>query len=220
MTTSTTLLMKNTKKAARVWRENGKEWAFNQMKYAYSELVARLVREGSSKQDMVDYAVMLLPDVCKGFVTAKDHMYDELSSNLLIMLTTNDNLDLLLKQNNGETTLAWFCCDHSVYYARGGFYKVASTFRQLLTRFTGKDLESDADKNPELDYVVTLLYGQACWDLYGSDPIEELNRFKLGELTTRFARENFPLVFKTQTSAEPSSTSNETLDTLLPDAFF
>lgn len=88
-------------------------------------------------------------------------------TTLLFLIDDPGNQDMVANMSNKDETLAWFCANHSVRYIDNYNHEFAVKFKQVLENWTGHSL--DDSFIPHTGNVIPLLYGKACWDLYGCD---------------------------------------------------
>lgn len=113
------------------------------------------------------------------------------SHSVLDILMSGRNLANYLKKSNSEEALAWFSCSHAITY---GFSGVGQKFIKLLNKWTKQSL--DIDTPIRLDSVVTLLYGPACWQLYGCVLSKDTDSDAVFKTYNDISKAGLPLVFK------------------------
>lgn len=133
-----------------------------------------------------------------------------ISNEILGLLFTPDNLATFLNIENSEEQLAWFCCDRASSYVYPDKISHEHFFRTILTNWTDTPYLLG---RPSLDKVVSLIYGPACWELYGTELNEDMDPVELSRVVHDIANANLPFAFKPQVSQENS------LAQPLPDSF-
>lgn len=133
----------------------------------YFEQCIKLLNDGTvaERKENTHKLIRYFSLLCEATIACQRELPGMLSKKLVDVLLKDENLDRVLKQENGERMLGWFCTDHSSYYVLGDNATEARNFKKLLAQWTKQDLSSMG--SPSLDKVVSLLYGPACWELYG-----------------------------------------------------
>lgn len=91
----------------------------------------------------------------------------DLSDHLLDLLIDPANESIINGFDNKDEVLAWFCADHCVLYMdeANREEKQARKFRRLLREWTGQTISEDTEPVPA--FVIPLLHGDTCWELFG-----------------------------------------------------
>lgn len=105
-------------------------------------------------------------------------------------------LPAVLADKDGERAMAWFCCEHSVAYYYDFTKGYEGNFCKLIELWTGHPMQDK--ENPTLDNVITTIYGEHVWSLYGGD-VNDIG--KALELVNTLTQINPPFAFKEKSLA-------------------
>lgn len=117
------------------------------------------------------------------------HIYEKVVDFFL----QDNNISKLTNKEDGENALAGFCCDQAVSFLYGSNLEQRKKLNELLLKWTNKNI--DIEQKSLISQVVSILYGSACWDLYGDDTTVDSEL--MGIVDTIMAAK-LPFAFKNQ----------------------
>lgn len=179
------------------------EWNINKSIFNYHEMLAAfdylICTNTLETQERLDTIISYFPLICLAGNEVKRECSIRVSDKMLTLLKP-DVVNKILNLAEGEKVIAWFCCDHAITYYNVSSLKVKlewateAPFKDLIKNLTGQEL--DEATIPTLDIVVSLLYGPACWELYGCDIVNSPDSGIAAEVISSIISSNLPLVFK------------------------
>lgn len=180
----------------------------------YFEQCIKLLKEGSPAEQKENTTKLLKQYVllCESTIACGREMPGMLSKKLVDLLSADENLDYILKLENGERAMGWFCTDHAMFYILGDNTTEARNFRKLLSKWTKLDLTVMG--SPSMDKVVSLLYGPACWELYGRHIDGNTDDEVAIEVCREIYHANLPLTFNSTNQVSQNNPAS------IPDNFY
>lgn len=181
------------------WQKNPTFEHFSAMAGIYiwlAEHVAKNETDATARQVALDF----FPIVMSGFASNKGSPHSSVFNNLLQFIPQKTCIDQILKADDGETALAWFCCTQaSCYVFNAPAIDLIDSQRErafitLLENWSGKPFPKKTA--PQLPLVATYLYGQLCWDLYGTECGWPLAEEALATTVFDITMSKLPFVFK------------------------
>lgn len=167
------------------------------LKVGYNSCVECAHLRMRSSPHFTKAVLTFFPDVLMALSERRREMAQDMSTSLVDLIVANEDLGVITQQEKGEKALTWFCLTHAFMQTWSGSHGFSEKFKTLLHTWTGQQLA--ANIRPTLDVVTSLLYGPACWELYGINNDEEDD-----EVVAACIRDilelNLPLTFKKQDS--------------------
>lgn len=175
------------------WVNDKSLQSFLEVRNKYRELLTGTITVATA-----DAALLYTPRILEIFSESKQTLPIWMSREILDLLTEDGNLTIYLTLANSEQMLAWFCCDRAALITFRDDIARIEEFKDLLFRWTGHQF-SDKER-PTLDNVSTLLYGPACWELYGKECSPDDDPDDVDMLGREIAELGLPLMFKNDAS--------------------
>lgn len=190
------------------WRENPTAIHFGAMLGCYSWLVEDATASepnNNARLAALDY----FATVMTAFASSRDNQYSNMFNNLLAFIPEKQCIEHILRSPEGEDALAWFCCTvasrnvFDMFATNPDEAKRERDLATLLVNWTGKPFQKKTP--PQLEQVVSHLYGQTCWDMLGVDIKWPANYEGLASTVFDITMSKLPFVFKN--SAEETNYS-------------
>lgn len=207
-------LSETLKKALTKWKETGEHPAYVSLRKTYKLVLDQVILGEDKEYEAV--AVSFFVSLCETTASTKASLYFDITDGILSFLHKKEHLSVLTRQAGGDRALAWFACHVAATYARDSLHysvevvAIHKNLTLLLENWSGRALSSD--RTPQLDVVVSHIYGDVCWEFLGCEQ-SSLSRYADREkVISRILDANVPLTFRKKVSDPHSIPSNLPLD--------
>lgn len=192
-------------------RNNKNEFSFFVFTDKYQDFLKYSSRLDDIDEASAKYFLNFLPEICEGLKKHERQLQFSSAKEILYLLNMGETLAHIRTLDKGEEALLWFCLEHSISYIHNGpaTYDTESDFRTVISKLTGiSEKSSDFPSSLGTLSLVSLLYGEHCWDLYGCDITEQTKKSEIMQSLLEITKLDVKSVFHNEKSSSLNDKPN------------